>query len=103
MNNEEGTMYYRVTKVTHNEDARPKMLAILDAKNELLQDFDGLHYVKMVALSDTETLAISEYETEAHLQAVETRFRELMMEMMPLMAGPPEVLSGAEFWCFTRD
>ena len=51
----------------------------------------------MVALGDTETLAISEYETEAHLQAVETRFRELMMEMMPLMAGPPEVLSGAEF------
>ena len=91
-------MYYRITKVNHEAGMRDEMRDILEAKADVLKSFEGLHWVKMIAVSDTVTMAISEYGSEDQLRAVEGRFREVMVDLAPLMAGPPEVSTGDEFW-----
>lgn len=91
-------MYFRITKVTHAAGKRDELMAILDTKEDIINSFEGLKYVKMIAISDTQTVAISEYDSEASLQAVEGRFKEVMVDMVPLMSGPPEVMHGGRFW-----
>ena len=91
-------MHYRITRVRHDADKRPAMIETLNAKADLIKSFEGLRYVRMIAVSDTETVAISEYETEADLNAVQPRFREVMKDMVPLMAGAPDVSNGDAFW-----
>jgi len=91
-------MYYRITKVTHEAGKREEMLAVLKSKEDVLNAFEGLHWVKMIAVSDTVTMAVSEYGSEDQLRSVEGRFREVMVDLMPFMAGPPEVSTGDTFW-----
>ena len=52
----------------------------------------------MVGVSETATIAVSEYETEDQLKAVEPKFQEVMVDLMPLMTQPPEVHNGDVFW-----
>ena len=95
-------MHYRITRVQHEAGKRQAMVDMLNSKSELIQSFQGLRYVRMIAISDTETVAISEYETEADLQAVQPRFREVMVDMVPLMTGAPDVSNGDAFWELVR-
>tara|TARA_Y100001970_G_C13754774_1_gene612782 strand:- start:107 stop:394 length:288 start_codon:yes stop_codon:yes gene_type:complete len=91
-------MHYRITKVYHEADKRDELVEVLDSKKEILNSFDGLKSVRMVAVSDTSTIAVSEYETEEQLNAVEHKFQEVMIDLMPLMTSPPEVHNGDVFW-----
>ena len=91
-------MHYRITKVSHEAGMRDKFVEILKAKEAIINSFEGLNYVRMIAISETATLAISEYGSEAQLKAVEGRFKEVMIDMAPLMTAPPEVLNGDSFW-----
>ena len=91
-------MHYRITRVRHEAGKRQAMVDMLNAKSDLIESFQGLRYVRMIAVSETETVAISEYETEADLNAVQPRFREVMVDMVPLMTGPPDVSNGDAFW-----
>ena len=91
-------MYYRVTRVQHEADKRQAMVDMLKSKEALIASFEGLRYVRMIAVSDTETLAISEYDSEEALQAVQGRFREIMVDMVPLMTSAPDVVHGDAFW-----
>ena len=91
-------MYYRITKVSHEAGKRQEIINILKAKEEIINSFEGLNFVKMIAVSETVTMAISEYGSEAQLKAVEGRFKEVMVDMMPLMKGAPEVFHGDSFW-----
>ena len=91
-------MHLRITKVHHEVDKREELTEILESKEETLKTFEGLKSVRMVAVSDTVTIAVSEYETEEQLNAVEPRFQEVMVDLMPLMTAPPEVHNGDMFW-----
>jgi len=91
-------MHYRITKVHHEADKRDKLIEILESKEEILKTFDGLNIVRMVEISDTVTIAISEYESEEQLKKVEPRFQEVMVDLMPLMSEPPEIYNEAVFW-----
>ena len=91
-------MYFRITKVSHEAGKRDELVAMLKSKEDIINSFEGLKYVKMIAASETQTVAISEYDSEAALQAVEGRFKEVMIDMVPLMTGPPEVIHGGRFW-----
>ena len=70
----------------------------MESKKKTLNSFDGLIGVKMVGVSDTITVAISEYESEEKLKNVEAKFQELMVDMIELMSEPPEVHNGDVFW-----
>ena len=91
-------MHYRIKKVHHEAGKRDELIEILKTKEEILKSFDGLKHVRMVEIRDTVTIAISEYETAEHLQMVEDRFKEVMVDLMPLMSEPPEVHNGDVFW-----
>ena len=91
-------MHYRITRVQHPPEKRQAMLDLLKSKAEIINSFEGLRYVRMISVSDTEVVAISEYESEEALQAVQGRFREVMSEMMPLMSGAPSVSNGDAIW-----
>ncbi|MDP6168373.1 MAG: hypothetical protein QF780_00050 [Candidatus Marinimicrobia bacterium] len=91
-------MHYRITKIYHEADKRDELTEILNEKRESLNSFEGLSSVRMVSVSDTATIAVSVYETEEQLKAVEPRFQEVMVDLMPLMTSPPEVHNGDVFW-----
>tara|TARA_B100001115_G_scaffold31809_1_gene23489 strand:- start:160 stop:501 length:342 start_codon:yes stop_codon:yes gene_type:complete len=93
-------MHYRVTKVYHEEGKREELVEVLDSKKEILDTFEGLKSVRMVGVSETSTIAVSEYETEEHLKSVEHKFQEVMIDLMPLMTSPPEVHNGNVFWSY---
>ena len=91
-------MHYRITKVHHEKGNRKKLVEVLESKKKTLNSFDGLLSVKLVGVSDTITIAISEYESEEKLKNVEAKFQELMVDMIELMSEPPEVHNGDVFW-----
>jgi hypothetical protein len=91
-------MHYRITKVYHEADKREALTELMNEKKETLGSFEGLRSVRMVSVSDTATIAVSQYETEEQLKAVESRFQEVMVDLMPLMTSPPEVHNGDVFW-----
>lgn len=91
-------MHYRITKIYHDADKREALTEVLNKKKKILKGFEGLKSVRMVAVSDTATIAVSEYETEDQLNAVEPRFQEVMVDLMSLMTQPPEVHNGDVFW-----
>ena len=95
-------MHYRITRVEHEPENRDKVVELLDSKKDLLLQFDGLNSVSMVGISDSVTIAISKYDTEEHLNNVEERFREIMVDLMPLLTAPPEVSNGDVFWEFNQ-
>tara|TARA_B100000131_G_scaffold316592_1_gene356935 strand:- start:1091 stop:1378 length:288 start_codon:yes stop_codon:yes gene_type:complete len=91
-------MHYRITKVHHEKGNRKKLVEVLESKKKTLNSFEGLLSVKLVGVSDTITVAISEYESEEKLKNVEAKFQELMVDMIELMSEPPEVHNGDVFW-----
>ena len=91
-------MHYRITKVHHDSGKRDEIIAYLKTKDEDVRSIEGLQSVRMIAISETESLAISKYENEQQLTMAEEKFKEIMGGMMPFMTAPPEVNNGDEVW-----
>ena len=91
-------MHYRITKVQHEPGKRDDIIAYLKTKDEDVISIEGLQSVRMIALSETESVAISKYENEQQLKMAEEKFKEIMSGMMPFMTAPPEVNNGDECW-----
>ena len=91
-------MHYRITKVQHGSGKRDDIIAYLKTKDEDVISIEGLQSVRMIALSETESIAISKYENEQQLKMAEEKFKEIMSGMMPFMTAPPEVNNGDECW-----
>ena len=64
-------MHYRITKVQHELGKRDDIIAYLKTKDEDIMSIEGLQSVKMIALSETESIAISKYENELQLKIAE--------------------------------
>ena len=91
-------MHYRITKVQHEPGKRDDIVAYLKTKDEDVMSIEGLQSVRMIALSETESIAISKYENEQQLKMTEEKFKEIMGGMMPFLTAPPEVNNGDESW-----
>ena len=91
-------MHYRITKVNHELGNRDNIIAYLKTKSEEIKSIEGLQSVRMIAISETESIAISKYENEQQLTMAEEKFKEIMGGMMPFMTAPPEVYNGDECW-----
>ena len=91
-------MHYRITKVQHEPGKRDDIVAYLKTKDEDVMSIEGLQSVRMIALSETESIAISKYANEQQLKMAEEKFKEIMGGMMPFMTAPPEVNNGDVCW-----
>tara|TARA_B100000242_G_scaffold287010_1_gene253284 strand:- start:224 stop:514 length:291 start_codon:yes stop_codon:yes gene_type:complete len=95
-------MHYRITKVHHEQGKRDDIIAYLKTKNEDIKSIEGLQSVRIIAISETESIAISKYENEQQLTMAEEKFKEIMVGMMPFMTAPPEVHNGDECWSMKK-
>ena len=95
-------MHYRITKVNHELGKRDDIIDYLNIKNKEINSIEGLQSVKMIATSETESIAISKYENEQQLTMAEEKFKEIMSGMMPFMTAPPEVHNGDECWSMKK-
>ena len=91
-------MHYRITKVHHDLGKRDDIIAYLETKDEDVRSIEGLQSVRMIEISETESIAISKYENEQQLTMAEEKFKEIMGGMMPFMTAPPEVNNGDVCW-----
>ena len=91
-------MHYRITKVQHEPGKRDDIVAYLKTKDEDVRSIEGLQSVRMIEISETESIAISKYENEQQLTMAEEKFKEIMGSMMPFMIAPPEVNNGDVCW-----
>ena len=91
-------MHYRITKVNHGQGKRDDIIVYLKTKNEDINSIEGLQSVRMIEISETESIAISKYENEQQLTMAEEKFKEIMGGMMPFMTAPPEVNNGDVCW-----
>ena len=95
-------MHYRITTVHHEQGKRDDIITYLKTKNEDIKSIEGLQSVRMIAISETKSIAISKYENEQQLTMAEEKFKEIMGGMMPFMAAPPEVHNGDECWSMEK-
>ena len=95
-------MHYRITKVQHEPGKRDDIVAYLKTKDEDVRSIEGLQSVRMIAISENESIAISKYENEQQLTMAEEKFKEIMGGMMPFMTAPPEVHNGDECWSMKK-
>ena len=56
----------------------------------------------MIAISETKSIAISEYENGQLLTTDEQKFKEIMSSMMLFMTAAHEVHSGEECWSIKK-
>ena len=91
-------MHYRITKVQHEPGKRDDIVAYLKTKDEDVRSIEGLQSVRMIEISETESISISKYENEQQLTMAEEKFKEIMGGMMPFMTAPPEVNNGDVCW-----
>ena len=95
-------MHYRITKVQHEPGKRDDIVAYLKTKDEDVRSIEGLQSVRMIEISETESIAISKYENEQQLTMAEEKFKEIMGGMIPFMTAPPEVHNGDECWSMKK-
>mgnify|MGYP005699898063 CR=1 FL=1 len=95
-------MHYRIIKVHHEPGKRGDIIAYLETKDEDVRSIEGLQSVRMIAISETESIALSKYENEQQLIMAEEKFKQVMGGMMPLLTAPPEVNNGDECWSIKK-
>ena len=93
-------MYYRITKISHKEGDKDKMVAHLESMNHLIDTIEGLNKVQLISVSPTEVIGISEYDNADQVEKAQEKFNQIMGGMKSYFTGPPEVYHGDVFWGF---
>ena len=93
-------MYYRITKAKLRPDMLGQAMSTMESMRESIGKIDGLVSSNLVRISETEMIGVAAYESKEHLEASQEEFNELMANMMPYMAGAPEVSFGEGIFSF---
>ena len=87
-------MYYRITKATVQSDKIKEAMSTMESLREDISKMNGLVSSNIVRISETEIIGVAAYESKELLEASQEEFSKLMANMMPFMAGAPEVSFG---------
>ena len=93
-------MYYRITNAQVQSDKLKEAMATMESLRESIGKINGLVSSNLVRISETEMIGVAAYESKEHLEASQKQFNDLMTDMMPYMAGPPEVSFGEGIFSF---
>ena len=92
-------MYYRITKAKVRLDMLDQAMSTMESLRENIAKMNGLVSSNIVRISETEINGVAAYESKELLGASQEEFSKLMANMMPFMAGAPEVSFGEGiFW-----
>ena len=95
-------MYYRINRVSFDSDKYDSIMAAIESKRELFENFEGLQNSRIVRISETEAITIAEYDSEENLENSKTEFAE-MMKGMAGMFNDVVTSYGERVWHFSRD
>ncbi len=93
-------MYYRITKAEVQTGKFEEAMSTMESLRDSIGKINGLVSSNLVRISETEMLGVAAYESKEHLESSQNEFNELMVNMMPYMAGPPEVSFGEGVFSF---
>ena len=93
-------MYYRITKATVQSDKFEEAMSTMESLRVSIGKINGLVSSNLIRISETEMIGVAAYESKEHLEASQKEFSELMVDMMPYMAGAPEVSFGEGIFSF---
>ena len=93
-------MYYRITKATVKPEAFDDAMTTMESLRKSIGEINGLVSSILIRTSENELLAVAAYHSKADLESSEIKFRELMMDMMPYMAGTPQITFGEGVFSF---
>ena len=93
-------MYYRITKATVQTDKFEEAMTTMESLRESIGKINGLVSSNLIRISETEMIGVAAYVSKKHLEASQKEFSELMLNMMPYMAGAPEVSFGEGVFSF---
>ncbi len=95
-------MHCRITKINHKPDSIDDLLEYLKSVESDVISIEGLHSVTMVNISETESIAFSEYENEEQMNNAGEKYREIMGGMAQYFSGPPEMSNGDAVWYWSK-
>ena len=95
-------MYYRINRVSFDSDKYVSIMAAIESKRELFENFEGLQNSRIVRISETEAITIAEYDSEENLENSKTEFADMMKEMASMFNGV-ETNYGERVWHFSRN
>ena len=93
-------MYYRITKAKVRPDMLGQAMSTMESLREDISKMNGLVSSNIVRISETEIIGVAAYESKELLEASQEEFSKLMANMMPFMAGAPEVSFGDGIFSF---
>ena len=96
-------MYYRITKAEVQAGKFEEAMSTMESLRDSIGKINGLVSSNLVRISETEMLGVAAYESKEHLEATQKEFNELMANMMPYMAGAPEVSYGEGVFSFIHE
>ena len=95
-------MHCRITKINHKPDSIDDLLEYLKSVESDVNSIEGLHSVTMVNISETESIAFSEYENEEQMNNAGEKYKEIMGGMAQYFSIPPEVSNGDAVWSLSK-
>ncbi len=95
-------MYYRINRVSFDSDKYDSIMAAIESKRELFENFEGLQNSRIVRISETEAITIAEYDSEENLENSKTEFADMMKEMASMFNGV-ETNYGERVWHFSKN
>ena len=93
-------MYYRITHATLQPGTYDEAMATMKIIRDSFSQIKGLVSSRLIRISETEVMGVAAYESKEHLDASQTQYDELMGNMIPYLAGHPNVSFGEQILAF---
>ena len=91
-------MHYRITRLKHSEENQSRVIAYLESVTDEKESIDGLLSITLITVSETETLGLSQYESEVKMANANPVQQKVLAGAAGLLSGEPEVENGDVLW-----
>ena len=95
-------MHYRITRLKHSQENQSEVIAYLESVTNKIESIDGLLSITLISTSKTETLGLSQYESEEKMVTANPVQQKVLAGAAELLSGAPEVENGDVLWKWTR-
>tara|TARA_B100001750_G_C14979759_1_gene337137 strand:- start:189 stop:476 length:288 start_codon:yes stop_codon:yes gene_type:complete len=95
-------MHYRITRLHHSEKNQSGVKAYLESVTDEIVSIDGLLSITLISVSKTETLGLSQYESEEKMINANPVQQKVLAGAVKLLSGAPEIENGDVLWEWSR-
>ena len=95
-------MHYRITRLKHDEENQSGVIAYLESVTDEIESIDGLLSITLFSVSKSETLGLSQYESEEKMVDANPIQKKVLAGAAELFSGLPEMENGDVSWEWSR-